>query len=71
MKFLALALALSLAGCGSSGNYASNSDGDDAAVMLLLGATAAMNGYSQSRQPLPMVSTSCTTTGGITNCLSF
>jgi hypothetical protein len=46
-------------------------DNSDGATMLLLGATALMNGYNQGRQPLPMVSTSCTTTNGITNCLSF
>jgi hypothetical protein len=71
MKTLILAaLALALSGCGD-GSYSSNSDGEDVATMLLLGATAVMTGYNQGRQPMPMVSTSCTTTNGITNCLSF
>jgi hypothetical protein len=61
-------IALALSGCG---DYSSPGDGDANAAMLLLGATAVMNGYNQGHQPLPMVSTSCTTTGGITNCLSF
>jgi hypothetical protein len=43
-------------------------DNSDGAAILLLGA---LSGFSQGRQPMPMLSTSCTTNRGITNCLSF
>lgn len=44
-----IALSLALAGCGTgSGGYSSgNSDGEDAATMMLLGGTAFLNGYNQ------------------------
>lgn len=50
-------------------NYVNNtqvgySDGENAATLGLLGATAVMNGYTQSRP----ITTTCFTTGMMTQC---
>jgi hypothetical protein len=61
-----ITLALALAGC-DGGNYSSggeNSDGDAGAALLLMGATAFMNGMNQARP----VTTTCFTTGMMTTC---
>lgn len=43
---------------------------DNAAMMLLL-STGFLNGYNAARQPVPVVSTHCTTVGAVVNCLSY
>jgi hypothetical protein len=52
----------------------SEASGDNAATLLML-LGAGISGFNQGRgygQPSPtLISTSCTTTSGITNCLSF
>ncbi|HZL60403.1 MAG TPA: hypothetical protein VFC38_11985 [Stellaceae bacterium] len=42
---------------------------DNAALFMMLG-TSFLNGYNNAR-PAPVVTTSCTTNAGITNCLSY
>ncbi len=61
-----ITLALALSGCGN-GNYSSgpdDSEGEAAAGMLLMGATAFTNGWNQARQPMA----TCWNYGPMTQC---
>lgn len=60
-----MALAITLAGCGTDYSSGDNSGSENAAAWMLLGATAFSNGYTQSR-PQPMLT--CFRTGMMTQC---
>jgi hypothetical protein len=79
-KIVILALAVALSGCESGGGYSGSSNSGDGgmssdnAATLLMMLTAGMSGYNQGKaleRASAPISTSCTTNGGITNCLSY
>jgi Tfp pilus assembly protein PilF len=69
---LTVAVLVGLAACAHPGPPPSPEQQarDNAAMMLLLG-TGFLNGYNAARQPVPVVSTHCTTVGAVVNCLSY
>lgn len=60
-----------LTACADTGDAYQQSSQDNAATMVILG-TGFLNGYNGARQATtPVVSTSCTQLGNVSNCVGY